>query len=47
MNKRIAPALLTLLGIIGIIISITTQAPTNCWDNYNTEYDAIMHCEEH
>ena len=46
MSKVIVPGLLTILAVVGIIISIT-QAPTNCWDNYQTENDAIMHCEEH
>lgn len=39
--------ILTILGIVGIIVFTITQAPTNCWDKYQTERDAIMHCEEH
>jgi hypothetical protein len=46
MSSRMVLALLTILGLVGIIIYMTT-APTNCWDNYQTENDAIMHCEEH
>jgi uncharacterized phage infection (PIP) family protein YhgE len=40
--------LLTIVGIVAIIISLLfTEKQENCWDKYQTENDAIMHCEEH
>jgi len=25
----------------------SSQGPANCWDQYQTEDEAIMHCENH
>jgi hypothetical protein len=47
MTKNSKLTILTILGLIGIIVFTITLTPTNCWDNYQTENDAIMHCEEH
>ena len=47
MKKRTSLIVLTILAIIGIIIFTITQSQVNCWDKYQTENDAIMHCEEH
>jgi len=43
-NKTLT--ILTILGLAGIIVFTVTQTPANCWDKYETERDAIMHCEE-
>jgi hypothetical protein len=46
-NRQMGAALIAIaLIMIGLIAWQFTQ-PTNCWDNYQTEQQAIQHCERH
>lgn len=42
---------LNLVGIIGILVGIWLgfgqNSVQNCWDKYQTEQQAITHCEKH
>ena len=31
--------------VVGFVVT-THNTETNCWDNYTTEYEAILNCEE-
>jgi hypothetical protein len=31
--------------IVGILFSFTVVKPSTCWDHYQTEKEAILHCE--
>lgn len=45
LTTKIALALLAIALIwIG---AASSQSPANCWDQYQTEDEAIMHCENH
>jgi type II secretory pathway component PulL len=37
------------LFIVGTVLTMIIQAhiPSNCWDKYKTEQQAILNCEKH
>jgi hypothetical protein len=42
----IISSILTIGIVIGMIVNARLK-PENCWDKYQTEEQAILHCETH
>jgi uncharacterized membrane protein YgaE (UPF0421/DUF939 family) len=36
-----------ILIVISVLVSFVLFKPASCWDKYQTEVEAIAHCEEH
>jgi hypothetical protein len=47
MSKAISIFLFVLVLAVLLLAIFNTEVPTNCWDKYQTEYEAITNCEKH